>query len=301
MNTNHLFAIDRINLSFEKHNKKKWRKKYIALYHAIKESIYNVELPHMWVLPSTRILATEMNLSRTTVVKSYELLALEKLILPKKGSGYSVNYPKKNEKNSKITKNEGIDTSSYPELSEKGMAYLENKSLLDREYHKGIAFRPGLPPLDMFPVNQWKNLLNTYWRHVKSSGLSYSPSSGINDLKINICNYLNVSRNIKCEPDQLIVVSGSLQSLFLISSVLLNKEDTVLMENPTFPNVYSIFKSALATIIPIPLDQKGISLDYITKLKGVKPKIIHTTPTNHYPLGIKMSLKRKKELLVWHC
>ena len=299
MNTNHVFATNRINSSFEKHNKKRLKKKYIALYHAIKDCIHKVELPHLWIIPSTRTLAIEMNLSRTTVVKAYELLSLEKLILPKRGSGYSVNFSPNATLDSKQTKNQSVDTSSYPELSEKGYAYLNNITLLDREFNKGIAFRPGLPPLDIFPVNQWKNLLNTYWRHVKSSGLSNSPSSGISALKINICNYLNVSRNIKCEPDQLIIVSGSLQSLYLISSVMINKGDSIILENPTFPNAHSIFKSTLANLIPIPIDNEGINIEEIKKRNYLKPKLVHTTPSNHYPLGVKMSLKRKKELIKW--
>jgi GntR family transcriptional regulator / MocR family aminotransferase len=299
MNTNHIFAIDRIASSFEKHNRKKMKKKYIILYQAIKDCIHKVELPHLWIIPSTRILANELNLSRTTVVKGYELLSLEKLILPKRGSGYSVNFPPKIILDSNQNKNLIDDNSLYPELSEKGIAFLSNLTILNRESNKGIAFRPGLPPLDIFPVNQWKNLLNTYWRYVKSSGLSDSPSSGIEVLKKNICNYLNISRNIKCEPDQLIIVSGSLQSLYLISSVLINKGDAIILENPTFPNVHSIFKSSLANLISISLDDEGISLEEINKSNNLKPKLVHVTPSNHYPLGIKMSLKRKKELITW--
>lgn len=141
--------------------------------------------------------------------------------------------------------------------------------------------------------------MNVYWRHVKSSNLSNSPSSGLNALKTNICNYLYVCRNIKCEPDQLIIVSGSLQSLYLISSGLINKGDSVILENPTFPNVHSIFKSSLANLIPIPLDNEGISLTDMNKWTHLKPKLVHVTPSNHYPLGTKMSLKRKKELIAW--
>jgi GntR family transcriptional regulator/MocR family aminotransferase len=299
MNTNHVFAIDRISFSFIKQNKKKVKNKYIVLYKAIKECIVTVELPHQWVLPATRLLAQEMNLSRTTVVKAYELLALEKLIIPKIGSGYHVHFVQE----SKIHSNKNIkatfETSLYPEISEKGQAFLNNSTLLSRESNKGIAFRPGLPPLDIFPVNQWKNLLNTYWRHVKSSGLSNAPSSGLNPLKVTICNYLNISRNIKCEPDQLLIVSGSLQSLYLISNAIINKGDSIILENPTFPNVHAIFKSSQANLLPIALDNEGISIENLNKCRSHRPKLVHVTPSNHYPLGIKMSLQRRKELISW--
>ena len=299
MNTNHAFAIDRISSSFMKQNKKKVKNKYIVLYNAIKECIVKVELPHQWVLPATRILAEEMNLSRTTVVKAYELLSLEKLIIPKIGSGYHVNFVQEKSSDSDKNKSTTFNTDLYPEISEKGQAFLKNSTLLNRESNKGIAFRPGLPPLDIFPVNQWKNLLNTYWRHVKSSGLSNAPSSGLNPLKVNICNYLNISRNIKCEPDQLLIVSGSLQSLYLISSALLNKGDAIILENPTFPNVHSIFKSSQANLLPVALDAEGISIDIINNYNSLQPKLVHVTPSNQYPLGTKMTLKRRKELISW--
>jgi GntR family transcriptional regulator/MocR family aminotransferase len=299
MNTNHIFALDRIISSFEKQGKKKSNKKYIVLYKAIKYCIHKVELPHLWILPATRNLAHDLNLSRTTVVKAYELLALEKLIIPKIGSGYSVNFTQSNTLASHNNSHTTVDPNIYPELSEKGIAYLNNIGILERDSNKGIAFRPGLSPLDIFPINQWKNLLNTYWRQVKASGLSNSPSSGIDDLKINICNYLNISRNIKCSPNQLMIVSGSLQSLFLITSVLINKGDSIIVENPTFPNVHSIFKSCLANLIPVSVDNEGISMDEISKCNELQPKLVHVTPSNHYPLGVKMSLKRKKELISW--
>ena len=299
MNTNYVFAVERIKASYLNQSKKKAKNKYIILYNAIKDCIIKVELPDQWVLPATRTLALEMKLSRTTVVKAYELLTLEKLIIPKIGSGYHVNFIQENTNNSQKNSKTTLDTSIYPEISDKGKAFLNNISLLHRESSKGIAFRPGLPPLDIFPINQWKNLLNTYWRHVKSSGLSNAPTSGLDSLKINICNYLNISRNIKCDVNQLLIVSGSLQSLYLISSALVNKDDAVVLENPTFPNVHSIFKSSQAHLIPLPLDDDGISIKNLDKNIDKPIKIIHVTPSNHYPLGIRMSLQRRKELIAW--
>ncbi|NJN50212.1 MAG: PLP-dependent aminotransferase family protein [Polaribacter sp.] len=151
----------------------------------------------------------------------------------------------------------------------------------------------------MFPINQWKNLLNSYWRHVKVSTLSYSRSTGINPLRKEIAQYLKVSRGIKCDYRQIMVVSGSLQSLYLIASVLLNKDDEVILENPTFPNMHSIFKSIRAKLIPINLDKNGIDIQAIKKIQSKKVKLIAVTPTNQYPTSIKMSIDRRVEILQW--
>lgn len=297
MNTNHRFSIERISKEFQKqHNEKH---KYIELYRAIKQCILNVELPNDWLMPSTRELATELNLSRTTVLKSYELLILEKLITSKPGSGNKINYNPETETNNINPKKSIPNKFNYPNISEQGQSYLKNISLINRLPNDNLAFRPGLPPIDVFPVNQWKKLLNSYWRHVKSSGLSYSQASGLEELKKSISDYLNISRNVKCKPEQIVVVSGSLQSLFLIASTVLNKGDHVIVENPIFPNVHSVFKSSQANLICASLDEEGIDIKRVNISSKKKPKLVHVTPSNHYPLGIKMSLKRRQELLEW--
>jgi GntR family transcriptional regulator/MocR family aminotransferase len=150
----------------------------------------------------------------------------------------------------------------------------------------------------MFPVNQWKNLTNLYWRHIKSSTLSYSPSSGIVPLKKSIAAYLNISRGLKCDFRQVVIVSGSLQSLYLLGNVLIDPGDGVVLENPTFPNVHSIFRSLRAHIHPVNIEAGGIQLPEAWGQKP-SPKAIHTTPSHHYPSGVRMSLARRQALLAW--
>jgi GntR family transcriptional regulator/MocR family aminotransferase len=298
MNTNHNFAVQRISKEYTFLQSSKGAKKYIILYTAIKGCILKRELPDAWLLPPTRILSSAMKLSRTTILKAYELLLLEKLIISKIGSGNRVHF-KDVEKTMNITKERVPQNANYPEISQKGQAYLKNLDLLNRLPTNDVAFRPGLPPLDVFPVHQWKKLLNTYWMHVKSSGLAYSQSAGLNELKNGISNYLQVSRNLKCRAEQIVIVSGSLQSLYLIANTLLNKGDAVVLENPVFPNVHSVFKSSEAQLIPANLDNEGIDLSKLVVPVNSIPKLIHVTPSNHYPTGVRMTLSRRQELLEW--
>lgn len=298
MNTNYKFALERIKAAFKTQEKFTPFNKYIVLYRAIKHCIVTNELPNDWQLPSTRVLAEAMNLSRTTVNKSYELLQLEKLINSKAGSGNRIRFD-----SSKATVYENANHSKlsevkYPPMSEKGRSYLKSVSLINRLPDNNLAFRPGLPPIDVFPVNQWKKLLNVYWRHIKSSGLTYSQSTGLEELKKSVATYLNVSRNIKCDFRQIVIVSGSLQSLYLIANTLIDRGDAVVLENPLFPNVHSVFKSSQAKLLPIPLDDEGIDVSQMNAITD-QPKLVHITPSNHYPLGIKMSLKRRQEVIAW--
>lgn len=266
---------------------------YLVLYEAIREAIDTGTIPENTLLPPTRLLAEEIGLSRSTVVKAYNLLTENKFLTARQGSGYVV------ASNPRHTQSALQDKASYPEISEIGQSFLHNIHLLDKTASEGMAFTPGLPPLDVFPIGQWQKLSNMYWRHIKSSDLNYSISSGIDSLKKNIANYLLLSRRIKCDPDQIIIVSGSLQSLYLIGSVLINKGDGVCLENPTFPNVISIFKSLQANVHPIEVDEEGIRVDQLSSEEHKKAKLIHVTPSNHYPTGGKMSMERRLQLLEW--
>jgi len=294
-------VIQKIILQFEAKTKRHRSKKkslrlYQRLYNLLKVLIINTDLPEGTTLPPTRLLAERLDLSRTTVNRAYELLRLEGYVDSHQGSGHVV----------KSIHNEDaplLDTNSekknYPSISDVGESFLSKVTLINSTDDKSIAFRPGLPPLDIFPVNNWKNLSNHYWRYIKSSALSYSPASGIDQLKKNIANYLNLTRGIKCDYRQIIIVSGSLQSLYLIGTVLINPSDGISIENPTFPNVNSIFKGLRAQLNPVSIDQNGLVVDELIKDNHSNSKLLHCTPSCQYPTGVQMSLERRKELIKW--
>ena len=140
---------------------------------------------------------------------------MEKYVKSIPGSGYYI----ASTKNKKIRNhfNTQIIQGKYPNISKRGNAFRKNIQLISKRSEKGIAFRPGLPPLDIFPITQWKNLTNDYWRNVRSSELSYSKTIGLESLRQNISNYLKIYRNIDCDANQIIITTGSLHSLSLIS------------------------------------------------------------------------------------
>lgn len=295
MHTDTDFILEIISDDFSFNHGEKKISKYLKLFSYIKDKIENRDFPNDYYLPSTRLLAKQLKVSRSTIIKAYEQLQFEGLITPESGSGFRIiNKLKPHNFDNKIR-----DDINYPEVSKKGQSFLKNVSLIHSTDENFVAFRPGLPPLDVFPVNQWKRLSNLYWRHIKYSSLSFSDSSGIEVLKKNIAKYLNLTRGLSCDYDQIVIVSGSLQSLYLIGNALLNPGDTMVMENPTFPNVNSIFRSLDANIKPLSVDNNGIKIKDLKLSSDENPKLIHLTPSNHYPTGIQMGLKRKKDILKW--
>jgi GntR family transcriptional regulator/MocR family aminotransferase len=264
---------------------------YKKIYTAFRQAILNGELPNGSELPPTRKLSERLELSRSTIVKVYELLRLEGLLAAKVGSGHVVSYSIPNE-----TLIFEDDADANPRLSKLGKSFTENTNLVNSIDDKFIAFRPGIPPLDIFPINKWRKQANKYWQYIKSSELSYYSEMGVEPLRNTIAAYLSLSRKIHCDPQQIFVVGGSLQSLFLIGSLLIDRGDEVLLENPTFPNVHSVFRGLQASISGIEVDQNGARLSAYEN-QSKKLKILHLTPSCHYPMGSKMSLERKQEAI----
>ncbi|MES2389786.1 MAG: PLP-dependent aminotransferase family protein [Bacteroidota bacterium] len=266
---------------------------YILLYNAVKTAIENGEIPDKTVMPPTRMLAEELSMSRSTVVKAYEMLTESRYLKSRQGAGHTV-----------VAVPQGLapaqteQQGGYPEISELGKSFLHNIHLLNSS-GEGVAFTPGLPPLDVFPIGQWQKLTNLYWRNIKSSELNYTISSGLDSLKVSIANYLLLSRNIKCDHKNIVIVAGSLQSLYLLGSVLVDKGNAVCLENPTFPNVISIFQSLQAKVLPVETDENGLMVSQLASELHKSAKLVHTTPSNQYPTGGKMSLQRRLDLLKW--
>ncbi len=292
--TNLHFNIKNILTSYGFGNKDDYQNIYINLFDSIKKAIINRTLDEDIKLPPSRVLAQDLEISRSTVIKAYDLLVLEKYVKSVPGSGYYI-ASIKNKKIRNHFKTQMVQ-GKYPSISKRGNAFRKNIQLISKRSEKGIAFRPGLPPLDIFPITQWKNLANDYWKTVRSSELSYSKTIGLESLRQNISNYLKIYRNIDCHADQIMITTGSLHSLSLISDALIDKKDEVVMENPTYPHAYHLFNSLKAKICTANIDDEGISIENI---KCKSPKLIYTTPSNQYPTGIKMSLKRRLELLKW--
>lgn len=148
------FNIKNILTSHGFGNKEDYQNIYINLFDSIKKAIINRTLNEDMKLPPSRVMAKDLEISRSTVIKAYELLVLEKYVKSVPGSGYYI----ASTKNKKIQNhfNTQIIKGKYPNISKRGNAFRKNIQLISKRSEKGVAFRPGLPPLDIFPISQWK-------------------------------------------------------------------------------------------------------------------------------------------------
>lgn len=272
---------------------------YRELYELLKLNIENGNLPRGNYLASSRELAVALKLSRSTVNRAYELLVFDGLVSAQLGKGYIIDHQVQEFQR-------GFNGSEFnnDQLSEVAQSFLK---VVEADNHEAtdsdglaLAFRPGVPPVDIFPVRRWMSLTQKYWKDIQFSSLNYKATSGVQSLKETIANYLRIDRNMNCHPDQIIVVSGSLQSLYLIANTLINPGDKVFLENPTFQNVVSIFKGMRANLGALNLDADGAQVP-CEQENNSTPKLAHLTPSCHFPLGMEMSDNRKKEWVDFAC
>ncbi|AIO30493.1 aminotransferase class I and II family protein [Burkholderia cenocepacia] len=264
-----------------------------TLQHQIYDVVRRGVLDHTLVagqkLPSSRALADELGVSRITVSLAYDRLIAENYLIARTGSGTFV-----------------AATSSRP-LSEPGeTAHARHSMTLSRRGAQlehlpgGVtqsygAFVPGVADTPMFPFHIWRRLIA---RHIGKGDLSlsgYALDGGYARLRAAVASYLKISRSVVCEPEQVIITSGTHQSIDLCARLLTDPGDAAIVENPchwAFPTVLS---AAGVQLVARTVDAAGLSLNEADT--PAHARLVVTSPSHQYPTGAVMPLARRLELL----
>jgi GntR family transcriptional regulator / MocR family aminotransferase len=152
--------------------------------------------------------------------------------------------------------------------------------------------------LDHFPYHLWSRLLASRCRKIPETSLHYGYPLGLKDLREAIARYLTTARGVRCEAEQIMIVSGSQQALDITARVLLDPKDKVWMEEPGYSLARHILTMAGNQIVPVPVDQEGLDVAAGKKLCA-KAKAVYVSPSHQYPLGVVMSASRRLQLLHW--
>ncbi|MBE7635702.1 aminotransferase class I/II-fold pyridoxal phosphate-dependent enzyme [Sneathiella sp. P13V-1] len=266
------------------------------LFLQLREAILDGTLKAGTRLPSTRLLAKDLNVSRNTILAAFDQLMAEGYLTSRTGSGTFISDQIPDEILTKSAKKENpqkIDR-HFP-LSSHAAALHQKKA--SQVYHGG-PFSPGTPELEQFPFVDWSRLLAKHWRRPKRELLTGNPIGGSRDLREALSDYLAQTRAVKSDPEQIIVLSGSQQAIHLVVRAFANPGDPILMEDPGFPGVRNTIIGAGATPIPVPVDDEGFSLEAAEKL-APEARLACIAPSHQYPLGPTMSLPRRLDLLNW--
>ncbi|MDS1136726.1 MocR-like pyridoxine biosynthesis transcription factor PdxR [Nitratireductor indicus] len=235
------------------------------------------QLPPAQRMPSARSLALENGVSRTTVEESYNALVQEGLLVRVPGSG------------------------TYVAPVPAGLQYAM------KGVQAGIGSGPssihhrncGAPITSLVVETEkfgkdWnlaaKNVLRKFPRRL----LEYGDPLGQLGLREQIAHHLAKRRGILCDPEQVVITSGSQQAIYLTLSVLLQARDRIVVEDPCYQNTVDLLRFQKLDIIPVPVDEHGLVVK-----RAPPAQAVYVTPSFQYPLGVEMSLERRLQLLAW--
>ncbi|WP_169567014.1 PLP-dependent aminotransferase family protein [Sneathiella limimaris] len=247
-------------------------------------------------LPSTRLLAEDLGVSRNTVLSAFDQLMAEGYLEARVGAGTYVSTQIPDELLGTNSSSEKPNPKARKiKLSRQAEALRPTGPA--KPYHQG-PFSPGRPELDQFPFEIWARLLAKHWRKPEPDYLSGNPVGGATALREALAEHLAQTRAVNCEPDQVIVLSGSQQAIHLVIKAFAETGDPILMEDPGFPGIRNSIIAAGANPIAVPVDDQGFNLEAAKSL-APKARLACLSPSHQYPLGPTMSLQRRLEILHW--
>ncbi|WP_432612771.1 PLP-dependent aminotransferase family protein, partial [Mesorhizobium mediterraneum] len=264
------------------------RQIYMALRDQILGGVYETGSQ----LPSSRGLANELGVSRTTVTVAYEQLAAEGFIEVRQGARPRVASSLiGHQASSTVSKRAGpIHLSAYGErlrASSPWPDYLPNRLKVDFRYGD-------LSPSD-FPALMWKRAMNTAMSQ-RPGRLAYDDPRGSPRLRQALQGYLWRARTLSCEVEQIIIASGSQQGLDLCARLLLDPSDSFVVEDPCYRMARQVFASTGARPVSVAVDGDGMKTEL---LEGITARLAYVTPSHQFPLGGVLPVSRRYQLLEW--
>ncbi len=277
------------------------RRIYAALKAQILEGTYGAEA----LLPSTRALAAELGVSRTTVTAAYEQLLSEGFLESRQGARSRVaRLADRHGTGSAATSGRQAGHRVQEEgrppdvrLSRLGAALRDGPVWMPSASSRLIAdFRYGDLSATDFPDKAWRQAVNTTLRR-RRPRLAYEHPAGCSSLRSALQAYLWRARGLRCEAEQIVVVNGSQQGLDLAARVLVDPGDRVAIEDPGYVMARRVFAAAGAEVIPVAVDAEGLRTDALERVADAR--LAYVTPSHQFPLGSVLAARRRQELLAW--
>ncbi len=263
------------------------------LYEAAKAAIHCHQLGAGNKLPSSRELARDLGIARNTVLAAFEQLAAEGYVTSVLGSGTYVADLQD------LTPG-GAQAGAMAVAPAAGAAPLSRRGAQITAFAAGPRyeiqpFAPGDADFSSFPFKLWQRLQNRVWREARPDLLDYGQSGGHFPLRQAITEYLRISRSVKVSVEQVMITSGTQQSLDLCAQLLADVGDTAWVEDPCYWGARRVFQACDLVLHPITVDADGMALEPADL--ATDPRLIYVTPSHQYPTGAVKSLARRRELL----
>jgi GntR family transcriptional regulator/MocR family aminotransferase len=248
-------------------------------------------------LPSTRLLAADLGLHRKTIMAAYNMLIAEDWLISKERKEYRVStlLP--------IVKPRTYAGKSRPSYKAKPATEfdrLEHVPLLP-ELAAGakVIVDDGFPDVNIFPAErvsaEYKRLLTH--PTLKKSNASWN-IDGSPVIKEALTSFLNDTRGLNIEPENLMVTRGAQMAIYLAASLILKPGDKVLVTSPNYFLADAIFRQLGAQLVTVPVDDEGADVEAIADaLENHHIKLLYIIPHHHHPTTVTMSSARRAKLL----
>jgi GntR family transcriptional regulator / MocR family aminotransferase len=267
------------------------------IYDAYRAMIVGSTLDAGQQIPSTRALASELGISRIPVLTAYAQLLAEGYFEARVGAGTFAcsSLPELVTSSARTTQSAAVRSGSRP--------FARRTMLLPRyQRHPWLrgsgAFSVSQPAFDQFPFQVWARLVGRHCRNPHASELEYGGPMGSEKLREAICTYLGTSRAVRCDPQQVMIVTGSQQALEISARVLLDPGSPAWVEEPGYWLTQQVLRFAGCRLEPVPVDSEG--MDVAAGIKRCrKARAAYVAPSHQYPLGATMSASRRLQLLDW--
>lgn len=282
--------------SFIKINRKSEKAIYLQLADEFAKAIQLGYLPSGTKLPGSRQLSSIFNLHRNTIVACLQELELQGWIkiIPNKGSyilTYNASY-----KFQKIDENEKHSENSYPK--EAGF-HFEKSILLDNPYEsytEKLYLTDGIIDNRLAELKIPAKLYSSILKR-KTSFLKINQTENEYFLK-NLANYLNLTRGLHISKENIVVTKNAEMILYIISQMLLNKDDCVAITDLSYYKTNMIFQTKNVKIKQVSVDENGMDMKALKIICENNPiRIVFVTPHHHYPTTVTLSLERRIELI----
>lgn len=271
-----------------------------ALYNEIRARIADGTFAPGAALPSTRAMAAERGLSRTTVSAVYDQLAADGFIDTRAGAASRVAAGA-----APVNRADSLDDQSGLARNQRHQGQLSaigaRVDALQRQDHPPLSageidFVYGPLAGQDFPTLAWLKALRAVERQ-RTTRLAYEDPQGNIELRKALQAHLSRARGLSCSVDQLLIVNGSQQALDLCARLLVNPGDPVVVENPGYRMAHHAFEAYGAKLIGVDVDAHGLQTNQLASIARVQ--MVYVTPTHQFPLGAFLPIGRRRELLAW--
>jgi GntR family transcriptional regulator/MocR family aminotransferase len=261
----------------------------------LRSAILDLRLPAGSRLPSTRAVATRLGISRSTVTDVFDQLLAEGYLVARHGSGTYVS-PALHAPAPRVRATAA--PTSWERVSRRGKLFADITTRTVYADKEPRAFQPGVPAIDLFPFATWSRIAGALLRNPPRELVSYGDPAGYRALREAIAAQFRDRKRVTCDADQVIVTSGTQQSLDIINRLMLDPDEDVWIEEPGSLAARATFVGAGVRLVPVPVDDEGLIVAHGIAA-APRARLAFVTPAVQSPTTVTMSVARRAALLAW--